>query len=29
MKTDKVLRNITVDIMLNVPAEIKMGWVYN
>ena len=29
MKADEVLRNINVSVMLNVQAEIKMGWVYN
>jgi len=29
MKADEVLRNIKVNMMLNVQAEMKMGWVYN
>jgi hypothetical protein len=29
MKADEVLGNINVSAMLNVQAEIKMGWVYN
>jgi hypothetical protein len=28
MKADEVLRNINVNMMLNVQAEMKMGWVY-